>query len=263
MQNDFTKSLLQRLDPTYIMKKGGFEAANWQREFLASTSNRILLLCPRQVGKSESISVLALNRALNFPGRPVLIIAPKEDQAQETLRKVKHYLRFMVNVNIKECKIAEKKIELPNGSRIIALPDKDTIRGASNASMVALDEASRLSDSIYAAVEPMVGKDTKFIMASTPFGKKGLFFNTWERLEKPVIGKKNLNAWHKIKVTIYDCLYRYSKDVIEAKKTDINLSKKEFNQEYMCEFVDTVDNVFDRKLVDAAFSDEVIPHVFI
>jgi len=52
----------------------------------------------------------------------------------------------------------DTELELANGSQLIALPgDNDAnIRGYSAPRLVCIDEASRVADSVYAALRPML-----------------------------------------------------------------------------------------------------------
>lgn len=60
----------------------GTEPDDWQRALLRSSSERVLLNCCRQSGKSTTTGLIALHRALYHPGSLVLILAPAERQAK-------------------------------------------------------------------------------------------------------------------------------------------------------------------------------------
>ena len=76
----------------------------------------------------------------------------------------------------------EISLLFPNGSRIVGLPGTEsTVRGFSAVSLMLIDEAARVSES-YMAVRPMlaVGDGDLWLM-STPFGKRGFFWEAWEK----------------------------------------------------------------------------------
>ena len=75
----------------------------------------------------------------------------------------------------------EMSLELPNGSRIVGLPGNEaTIRGFSAVSLLLVDEAARVSDDLYLAVRPMLAvSDGALWLMSTPFGKRGFFYEAW------------------------------------------------------------------------------------
>ncbi len=75
----------------------------------------------------------------------------------------------------------ETELELENGSRIIAVPGSEkTVRSKSAVTLLIIDEASRIDDSLIAAVTPMLATtDGDLIALTTPFGKRGWFYEQW------------------------------------------------------------------------------------
>ena len=75
----------------------------------------------------------------------------------------------------------EISLELPNGSRIVGLPGNEaTVRGFSAVSLLLVDEAARVSDELYMAIRPMLAVSGGALwLMSTPFGKRGFFYETW------------------------------------------------------------------------------------
>jgi hypothetical protein len=144
---------------------------------------------------------------------------------------------------------SDRKIELVNASRIIALPGKEqTIRGYSGVSLLVVDEAARVPDELYYSVRPMLAvSGGRLICLSTPFGKRGFFFNEWE---------EGGGDWHRTKILATD-VPRISAEFLEEERRA--LGDFWFSQEYMCEFRETVDQVFSYDLIQEAMSDEVKP----
>jgi hypothetical protein len=66
---------------------------------------------------------------------------------------------------------------------VISLPgDEKTIRGFSAATLVIEDEAARVNDATNIAVRPMLAvSGGRFILMSTPFGRRGHFYEAWEK----------------------------------------------------------------------------------
>jgi hypothetical protein len=54
------------LDPCLLMQEAGLEPDEWQESFLRSSSDRQLLLCTRQAGKSTVTAIMALHEARPF-----------------------------------------------------------------------------------------------------------------------------------------------------------------------------------------------------
>lgn len=164
-------------DPVEFAARVGFEDLDgWQEDLLLSTAPRILLNITRQGGKSTMSGVLAVHKALTDAGSLVLILAPSERQAKETLAKAAAL--YQVPYDVPADSYRKLGMELRNGSRIEALPGTErTVRGYSGVDLLILDEAARVDDALYHAVRPMLAvSGGRLIMMSTPFGKRGVFF---------------------------------------------------------------------------------------
>jgi hypothetical protein len=165
------------LDRAAFARRLGLEPDPWQEDLLRSTSDRVLLNCCRQSGKSTMTGVIALHRALYHPGSLILCLAPALRQSQELFAKV---LGFYRDLDRPIPAQAERKLslELENDSRIVTLPGTDkTIRGFSGAALLIVDEASRVADELYFAVRPMLAvSGGALMMLTTPYGKRGVFF---------------------------------------------------------------------------------------
>src|SRR4051812_5028509 len=76
------------LSPVVFAEHLNLNLDTWQRQFLSSSSKRILLNCSRQSGKSTMSAVIALHTAMYRPGSLVLCLAPSERQSKELFSKV-------------------------------------------------------------------------------------------------------------------------------------------------------------------------------
>src|ERR671910_116105 len=169
-------------DRVAFARSVGVEPDDWQGELLRSTSERILLNCCRQSGKSTTAALIALHRALYHPGSLVLILAPAERQAKESFGKVAQAYRKPGHL-VAPDSYRKLGIRFANGSRIEALPGSEkTIRGFSGVDLLILDEASRVADELYHAVRPMLAvSGGSLLVLSSPFGKRGGFFQHLEK----------------------------------------------------------------------------------
>lgn len=219
----------------------------WQKEFLRSSSDRVLLNCSRQSGKSTMSAVFALHRALYYPGSLVLCLAPTLRQSQELFAKVAGFYRDLGRPVPAQ---GERKLslELENDSRIVTLPGSEkTIRGFSDAALLLLDEASRIEDELYYAVRPMLAvSGGSLMMLTTPYGKRGIFFEEWT----------SSHAWERYEVPASQCS-RISEEFLAEERAD--LPPFIFDQEYNCVFTETEDQVFSADLVDRAVTEDVQP----
>ena len=170
----FATDLALSLDPTLLAHKAGIIPDPWQADILRSDAQQILLLCSRQSGKSTTTSFVALHQAIYQPGSLVLLMAPALRQSQELFRKLKAaYSPISATVPLIE--ESALRLEFANDSRIICLPGTEkTIRGYSGASLLIVDEASRVEDALYYAIRPMLAVSKgSMVCLSTPFGKRG------------------------------------------------------------------------------------------
>jgi hypothetical protein len=237
------------LDRISFARELGLEPDPWQEDLLGSTSDRVLLNCCRQSGKSTMSGIIALHRALYHPGSLILCLAPALRQSQELFSKV---LDFYRELGRPISAYAERRLslELEHGSRIVTLPGTEkTIRGFSGAALLIVDEAARVDDELYFAVRPMLAvSGGALMMLSTPYGKRGVFFEEWT----------NGTGWLRFEVPAADCP-RISTSFLEEERR--SLPARVYRQEYECSFEETEDQVFSHEDVEAALTDEVAPLV--
>jgi hypothetical protein len=235
------------LDRPAFATRLGLEPDPWQERLLRSTTDRELLNCSRQSGKSTMSGVIALHRALYHPGSLILCLAPALRQSQELFGKIAGFYR---DLGRPVSALGERKLslELENGSRIVTLPGSEkTIRGFSGAALLILDEASRVADELYFAVRPMLAvSGGALMMLSTPYGKVGVFFEEWTE------GK----GWERYEVPAAECP-RISGEFLAEERT--SLPTRVFRQEYECSFEETEDQVFGYEEIERAMTDEIRP----
>ena len=243
--NNIVYDLNLALDPVKFAIQLGFNPDPWQVNVLSSVSKRLMMNCSRQSGKSTTASILALHRAIYFPDNLILLISPSLRQSSELFRKV--------GVQLDRLKMKPKLLEnnklsciFDNKSRIVSLPSSEgTIRGYSGANLIIEDEASRVEDGLYMAIRPMLAvSNGRLILMSTPFGKRGHFYQEWSEGEE----------WEKIQIKADD-FPRISKEFLESERR--SLGEWWFKQEYMCEFMDSVDSAFRTEEIKRMFEEEI------
>ncbi len=103
-----------------------------------------------------------------------------------------------------------------------------------------------MEDELYLAIRPMLAVSGGALwLMSTPFGKRGFFWETWER---------GGPEWERIRVPATECP-RISGAFLEEERAA--MGERWFRQEYLCEFLDTSSTIFGRDLVEAAMTREV------
>lgn len=236
------------LDPVLWAEDAlGFKADTWQAAVLKSTEPRILLNCSRQSGKSSVSSILAVHTALFQPGSLVLMVSPSLRQSSELFRKFLGYLGMLepIPARAEDTKLS---LKLDNGSRVISLPGSEgTIRGYSSVNLLIIDEAARTADDLYFAVKPMLAVSKGRLLAlSTPFGKRGWFFDEWS----------NGMGWQKHTIKATECP-RISREFLESERQ--SMPRPWFESEYLCQFTESEDSVFGYDDVMGAISSDVEP----
>ena len=243
------RDLAWALDPaTWAREALGFEPDPWQADVLRSDAGRMLLLCCRQSGKSTTTALVALHTALYRPGSLALLLSPSLRQSGELFRKVAGFYRTLGDALPSEAESA-LRLELANGSRIVSLPGSEpTVRGFSGVALLVVDEAARVLDDLYYSVRPMLAVSRgRLIVLSTPFGKRGWYFDVWTQEGE---------GWARVKVTAQDCP-RISAEFLAEERASMPLAW--YRQEYECSFEETEDAVFSYEHVSAAITDEVSP----
>jgi hypothetical protein len=226
------------------------------------------------VGKTQIAAALALRTALLEAPALVLVLTPSERQSSEFIWRIQELhqaLQQPITVaerlkSVREKKMAEAEQEdlylrlpaktresrlnlhLDNGSRIIGLPASEAkVRVYSSVALLIVDEASRVDEALYRAMRPMLAVSRgRLLGLSTPFGKRGWFFEAWQ----------GTGDWERIKVTADQCPRITKEFLAEESKA---LGERWFRQEYMCSFEDNVGAVFSYSDIHAALSDEFEP----
>jgi hypothetical protein len=192
-------------------------------------------------------ALAAMHRVIYHPGSLVLCLSPSLRQSSELFRKALEFYRALDRPVPPESE-TKLSLYLENGSRLISLPGSEgKIRGYSNVSLLIADEASRIEDELYYSVRPMLAvSGGSLVMMSTPWGRRGVFYDTWERGE----------GWERYKVPASD-VPRISKEFLEEEKRA--LGPWFFEQEYYARFLDTIDQVFRTEDIEAALDNNVVP----
>lgn len=245
--NPVFSDLALAADPARLMRAVGLPPDPWQATLLRSRATDTLLLCTRQGGKSTTTAALALHHALYHPPALVLCLSPSLRQSGELFRKIIGFYHRLGDP-VPAARQTALTLELTNRSRVLALPGQEaTIRGYSGVTLLLIDEAARVDDSLYYAVRPMLAvSGGRLIALSTPFGKRGFFFGEWEHGQ----------GWQRIHATAAQCPRITPAFLAQERR---RLGDAWFRQEYECSFRDTMDAVFSHDVVVRALSGEVTP----
>jgi hypothetical protein len=233
--------LRRALDPVTLARRIGMDPDEWQERALRSQAGRLLLNCSRQSGKSTTAALLAVWTALYEPGSLVLVLSPSQRQSQELFRLCLRVYRTLGRPVPPEAE-NQLSLALETGSRIVSLPGQEgTIRGFPAVRLLIVDEAARVSDETYFSARPFLAvSGGRIVTMSTPFGKRGWWWEAWE--------DRDGEPWERYLVPATE-VPRISPDfLVQEKRT---LGDWWFAQEYLCEFQDAQGAVFRTEDIEA------------
>jgi hypothetical protein len=227
-----------------VFAKRLIEPDLWQENVLLSDAKQLILNCSRQTGKSTITAFLASHAAIFTPESLVLLVCPSERQSGELLRKIKAILAQTPGIDYSRDAVLQ--VELGNGSRILALPSAEAnLRGFSAPSMVIIDEASRCDDNLFYSLKPMMAVGNgKLILLSSPFGRRGFFFDVWTNGEN----------WTRFTVKATDC-ERITPEFLASEKA--SMPSFIYEQEYECAFTDSTSQIFSSELIESSINKEL------
>lgn len=213
-----------------------------QREALRNTveARFSLMVASRQIGKSTTMTILALWMALFKTDQNIFIVANKESTAIEIFKKIKlAYEELPVWLKSGVLKYNEKTLQLANGSSIqVSTTTGSALRGVT-IDVLILDEFAFVGSSpgadrvFWASVYPTISasKSSKILIASTPYGTDNVFSDLYHG------SVRGENKWRVCKILWSDVPGR---DEAWVEDTKASLADPmAWRQEYECEFIST------------------------
>ena len=255
---EFTKEQIQEYqkcmdDPIYFIQEYmkivsldeglvPFKMYDFQKHMVQTFHDNRFTICklPRQSGKSTIIIAYLLHYVLLNPNVNVAILANKSSTARDILGRLQlgyeHLPKWLQQGVISWNK---GSLDLENGSSILAASTSaSAIRGGSY-NIIFLDEfayvPSTLAEEFFSSVYPTIssGKSTKVMIVSTPHGMNQ-FYKLWTDAES---GK---NDYIRIEVHWSEVPGR---DEVWKEETIRNTSQSQFNSEFECEFLGSIDTL--------------------
>lgn len=268
----------------------------FQRKAASAVVRFLILLWSRQTGKGFTTSFVASRGAMTEPRSKWLIVAPTERQSLETLDKCKDWIKA-ANLSVaeteeefdaleKNAKIKAKIIELPNGSKIYALPGKPaSLRGFTG--YLVIDEFAFFEDqkevwkAVFAVIVNPMASIKRVIITSTPNGQGDMFHKLVD--ENFLNPKEDRRIkWEVQKVTIHEAAKEWEAagklgTVVDEKTGEerpktaeeyVEETREAFDcpeawpQEFECEFLDASANLLSFDQITAAESVEATERGF-
>ena len=262
VQQSWTKKQLQEYsdcmeDPIYFIKNYvkiisldeglvSFDMYPFQKEMVGTFHSNRFTICklPRQSGKSTVMISYLLHYALFNPSVNIAILANKAATARDLLSRLQlayEHLPKWLQQGVMSWN--KGSLELENGSKILASSTSaSAVRGGSY-NIIFLDEfayvPSNVAEQFFSSVYPTIssGKTTKVMIVSTPHGMN-MFYKIWTDAEE------KRNTYVPIEVHWSEIPGRDEK---WKKETIANTSEQQFNTEFECEFLGSINTLITAK----------------
>ena len=229
----------------------------FQKEILGTIHNNRFTICklPRQSGKTTTIISYILHYVLFNEQMRVAILANKAATARDILSRLQlAYENLPKWMQQGVMSWNKGSLDLENGSRIVASSTSSSaVRGGSY-NMIFLDEFAfvphNVAEDFFSSVYPTIssGQKTKVVIVSTPNGMN-LFYKLWSDAES---GK---NSYNPIEVHWSEIPGRDEKWKVE---TISNTSQEQFNREFECEFLGSINTlIHPTKIKSMVFDDPI------
>ena len=219
-----------------------FKMYPFQKEMVGTFHKNRFTICklPRQSGKSTTMISYLLHYALFNPSVNIAILANKAATARDLLGRLQlayEHLPQWLQQGVMSWN--KGSLELENGSKILASSTSaSAVRGGSY-NIIFLDEfayvPSNVAEQFFSSVYPTIssGKTTKVMIVSTPHGMN-MFYKIWTEAEE------QRNSYIPIEVHWSEVPGRDEK---WKKETIANTSEQQFNTEFECEFLGSIDTL--------------------
>ncbi len=217
-----------------------------QTQIMTEENTRVMVLAPRQTGKSTAAAVRVLFEAIHHNDAAILLASASGRQSGQIMEKARKMARIL-DLELLPPPPKCDGFSLANGSQVIALPDSpETVRGFSAPRLIVVDEAAFASEELFKSLEPMLTVSNGTLMLlSTPNGQSGYFYDQWHTANSP---------WARIFGTLKDCP-RVNHEAIEnIRKT---MSESDFQQEFECKFVASSGQFISNELFEKCLRDDV------
>jgi len=235
-----------------------FEMYDFQKKILMDFhENRFnIAKLPRQTGKSTTVVAYLLHYAIFNDSVNIGILANKASTARELLGRLQLAYENLPKWIQHGILVWNKgNVELENGSKILAASTSaSAVRGMSF-NILFLDEfafvPNHVAEQFFASVYPTItsGKSTKVIIISTPNGMNH-FYKTWEDARRGKNGYVT-NEVHWSQVPGRDAKWK--------EETLRNTSKRQFAQEFECDFLGSADTLISpAKLQSIPFGEPIV-----
>jgi len=214
----------------------GWHWRRYQLSFITDPSRKRAMLKARQIGLSETLMFDGAYSAMTNRARKVYFVSVNHAGSKELLRgavkwiKASHLLSPYLAQTTRIIQESVTSVELANGSRLFALPCKESaVRGKTGD--IYLDECDHYLNpgAIWRGIAPAISSnpDLRITLSTTPLGQRGMLYDIFEE------GKDD--GWSLHKIDVYRAIEDgHNPDVLDLRK---DYTDEDWAQEFECAFI--------------------------
>jgi phage FluMu gp28-like protein len=210
-----------------------FKATDYQSKLLDDMKKRIIVIWPRQSGKSTTLAARMIWYAATHERTLSLIVAPGLRQSMILMDRIQAFLMSMAKPVRRKLisKMQRTVIWFKNGSQLVALPNSPNLLRGYTANLCLADEAAFFAQDelvFFNVLFPMLQTtDGTLIVSSTPWGKDSVFYRF---AQNPAFSKHKINYEAVIKAKLATQAF-----IDEMRR---ELPSERFRREFEAEFVE-------------------------
>lgn len=221
----------------WARQKFDFTPSPRQAEVLDCDAKYLILCCNRQWGKTTTIAIKSLYRALHTPNLSICVISRTKEQAGLLIEKV-HDAAIDLGCPVRRVLGQRHSFQFPNGSRIVAIPHNADTSAGRTADILVIDEAARVSDKVFFSVSRFIARTGGAIwLLSTPHRQVGFFYNHWHDHDP---------RWTRIFSNVHDCP-DIDPDYLALQRT---IDPHGYRTDFECQFVQPPEYLVSREMID-------------
>jgi hypothetical protein len=216
----------------------GFQPSATQKQVLDNDAKYLILCCNRQWGKTTTIAIKALYRAIHHADQSIVIISRTKLQAGILIERACNFA-LRLGYKLRRALGQRNSLKLPNGSSIFAVAHSQDTSAGNTANVLVIDEAALVRDTVYSSVSSFLARTHGATwLLSTPRRQAGFFYNIWHSKD---------TRWSRVLSTVKDCP-EIDPDLLEIlRETD----PIKYRQDFLCEFIQPAGHLVSVDILDA------------
>lgn len=254
---------LERTDPiAWLQNYTGWVPFWYETEILSNHTLLIRIIKKsRQIGITTTISKEATWKAATTSNRLILIVSPSFRQSQQPMSMIHATVDTTPKLYDHITNKSRSEIAFDNGSRILSLPNNPDKLRVFSANDIYLDEAAFFENdaAMMRAIGPMLtATHGTLTIISTPFGKRGMFWEQWQHINVQQAVDPTMKAFDFCPSSISPLI---GEEGLERERTSGLYTELEFQQEFLGIFLEEVDVYLPIEMIMSCVNGALVPLV--